>query len=290
MPDLPLSLAFEARASFGPLQRLAAAMSDLTGWRRHGAAILLGALGAAALPPVDIVPLLILSFTGLVWLAEGCRRHRDAFALGWSFGFGLGIAGLYWIAAALFVDIAAFWWLLPFAVAGLPALLALYSGLAVLGYRAMRPRGIGRALALAACWAAAEWLRGHLLTGFPWNLAGYAWSGGFPGATMVLQITSVIGIYGLSLLTVAAAAAPASLGDPPLGPTSPAHRFGPPLAALLLVLALAGGGWVRLAGAATGSVPGVVLRLVQPSIPETLKWDPAARESNFQRLLALSAA
>jgi apolipoprotein N-acyltransferase len=290
VPDLPISVAFEADAWIGPLQRLAAWIADLTGWRRYGLALLLGALAAGALPPVDLVPLLVVSFSGLVWLAEPCRGWRQAFALGWWFGFGFFLAGLYWIAAALFVDIADFWWLLPFAIAGLPAVLAVYCGLAMAAYRGLRPRGAGRALALAACWTLAEWLRGHLFTGFPWNLIGYAWSGGFPGATAVLQVTAVVGIYGLSLLTVAMAALPASLGDPPRGRRSPLRRAAPAWAALLVVLALAGGGWARLANASGGDVPGVMLRLVQPSIAESLKWNPAAREENFRRLAALSAA
>src|SRR6185437_1025516 len=88
VPDLPISVAFEADAWIGPLQRLAAWIADLTGWRRYGLALLLGALAAGALPPVDLVPLLVVSFSGLVWLAEPCRGWRQAFALGWWFGFG----------------------------------------------------------------------------------------------------------------------------------------------------------------------------------------------------------
>src|SRR5215469_9892264 len=156
---MPISLAFEASAGFGPLRRLAVALAELTGWRRYLLALLLGALAAAALPPVDLVPVLILSFSGLVWLAEGSRTWRAAFALGWCFGFGFLVAGLYWIAAALFVDIASFWWLLPFAVAGLPALLAVYVGLALVGYHLLQPQGLARAFALAALWTAGEWLR-----------------------------------------------------------------------------------------------------------------------------------
>ncbi len=290
MADLPLGLGFEGASAFGPIQRLAASARGLSGWQRHGVAAALGIVAAAALPPVDLVPVLVISFTGLVWLAEGCGRRRTAFGLGWSFGFGFFLAGLYWIAAALFVDIAAFWWLLPFAVAGLPAVLAIYAGLAMLAYHELRPRGVARALTLAACWTAAEWLRGHLLTGLPWNLVGYAWSGGFPGSTAFLQVTALIGIYGLSLLTVVAAALPASLGDRPHASAPRLQRIGPALAALALIALLGGGGWARLTAATADTVPGVVLRLVQPSIPETLKWDPGAREGNFQRLLALSAA
>ena len=60
------------------LARLAAALAGLSGWRRQGAAALCGALAAAALPPLYLLPLLIPAFTGLLWLMDGISRRRDA--------------------------------------------------------------------------------------------------------------------------------------------------------------------------------------------------------------------
>ncbi len=288
MPDARAGMAFRAVGPLAPLQRAALWCAGLAGWRRYGMAALLGALAAAALSPVDLTPILVVSFTGLVWLADGTTSRRSALLLGWSFGFGFFVAGLYWIAAALFVDIARFWWMVPLAVAGVPAGLAIFTALAQLAaYEAcerLRLGGSARVLVLAVAWALAEYARGHVLTGFPWNLVGYAWAGAFPGALAVLQSTAVFGIYGLSLLTVTAAALPARLGDLGRG------RAWAPLAALLLVAGAAAGGAWRLADASRASVPGVRLRLVQPSIPETLKNDPRALTANFQRLMGLSAA
>ena len=286
MSEAPAGVAFRAAGPLAPLQRAALWTAGLAGWRRYGLALCLGMLAAAALSPVDMVPLLVIAFSGLVWLMDGSASRRDAAFLGWSFGFGFFVAGLYWIAAALFVDIAQFWWLVPFAVVGLPAGLGIFSALALLAAHEMSRRfgllGSGRILALAACWAAAEWLRGHVLTGFPWNLVGYAWAGGFPGALAVLQFSAAVGIYGLSLVTVLAAALPARLGDLDRG-----RFWGPAVAVLLIVLPAAGGAW-RLAGAQRDTVPGVTLRLVQPSIAQTLKNDPAAARQNFELLLTLS--
>ncbi len=281
-------MAFRAVGPLAPLQRGALWCAGRAGWQRYGFAALLGALAAASLSPLDLTPVLVVSFTGLIWLADGARSRGGALLLGWSFGFGFFLAGLYWIAAALFVDIAQFWWMVPFAVAGLPAGLAIFTALSQLAAfeacERLRLAGSARILVFAVCWAAAEYLRGHVLTGFPWNLVGYAWAGAFPGALDVLQSASIIGIYGLSLLTVTAAALPARLGDLGRG------RFQAPLAAFLLVaMAAAGGAW-RLADAPRANVPGVMLRLVQPSIPETLKNDPKALAENLQRLLALSAS
>jgi apolipoprotein N-acyltransferase len=285
----PITLELRGRASpVAPLQRWALALASLGGWRRHAAAILLGALAAAALPPVDLTPALLVSFVGLVWLCDGNQGFFGAFSLGWSFGFGFFIAGLYWIAAALFVDIGSFWWLVPFAVMGLPAGLAVFTGAAIgVSYaccRWLRLGGTWRILSLAAFWVAAEWLRGHVLTGFPWNLIGYAWSGGFPQALDMLQIASIVGIYGLSLITVLAAALPARLGD------FSGDRWTPSLAALLLVLVPMVWGYTHLSEGRRADVPGVTLRLVQPSIPETLKNDPAQMLANFRRLFALSTS
>src|SRR5271169_6631486 len=121
MPEAPIALGFRGTAPVAPAQLTAIRLAELQGFRRYGMAFLLGALAAAALPPVDLTPVLLISFTGLVWLFDGVQRPREAFGLGWSFGFGFFVAGLYWIAAALFVDIAQFWWLQPFAVLGVPA-------------------------------------------------------------------------------------------------------------------------------------------------------------------------
>jgi apolipoprotein N-acyltransferase len=289
MTEAPASVDFEATTALDPIQRFAAWTGALSGWRRHGLAALLGVLAAAALPPVDLVPLLAVAFSGLVWLAGGVSGRRAAFVLGWSFGLGFFLAGFYWIALALLVDLATYWWLLPLALAALPAFFGIFSGLALLAYDWIAPRGVGRALALGVVWVAGEWLRGHILTGFPWNLIGYAWSGGFPGAGAVLQTTAAVGIYGLSLLTVILAALPASLGDPAFGAARPWRRFVPLEVGVLVLAVVATAGAVRLAGAAAATVPNVRLRIVQPSIPQTLKWDVQEREANFRRLLSLSA-
>src|SRR6185312_16391780 len=210
------------------------------------------------------------------------------FALGWNFGFGFFLVGLYWITAALFVDIAQFWWLVPIALLGTPAGFALFTGLAVWAAQEVRRlfhlRGSARIIVLAVAWSGAEWLRGHILTGFPWNLIGYAWAGDAPGGLEILQSSAVIGIYGLSLLTVLAASLPARLGDLGRG-----RHWAAAVTVLLIALAGGGGAW-RLAHAENGTVPGVKLRLAQPSIPQSLKNDSDALRQNLERLIALSTA
>src|SRR6185312_14038023 len=116
------------------------------------------------------------------------------------------------------------------------------------GYAAHRLRLMpaARVCLFAVLWSAAEWLRGHVLTGFPWNLVGYVWSGGFPGALAMLQSTAWVGIYGLSFLTVLATALSALLGVASLSPMPWARRSAPVVAAVLLILVPATAGAIRL--------------------------------------------
>jgi apolipoprotein N-acyltransferase len=276
-----------------PLCRLAYEFSALSGWRRYGLAFLLGVGAAAALPPVDLTPLLLVAFIGLLWLEEGSASPVASFSLGYAFGFGFFLAGLYWIAAALFVDIATFWWLVPIAGVGLPAAFALYTGLAMLGLNLavnrLRLPGTARIFLFAIAWTAAEWVRGHAFTGLPWNLIGSTWSGGFPGAIAVLQSVAWVGIYGLSFVTVLAASLPALLGTPPQPPISTGGRWTSAIAAILLILVPGVCGALRLTMWPTADT-GIWLRLVQPSIPQTTKWESGAADANFRRLLNLSAA
>jgi apolipoprotein N-acyltransferase len=162
-------------------------------------------------------------------------------------------------------------------------------GLTAYGTRRLLLAPAARICLFAVAWSAAEWLRGHVLTGFPWNLVGYVWSGGFPGALAILQSTAWVGIYGLSFLTVLAASLPALLGATSLSPMKRARRAAPVVAAALLILVPAAAGAIRLARLPTRPTD-TWLRLVQPSVPQGIKWDPAAAEANFRGMLELSAA
>lgn len=293
MPDASLLRVLPGSRVDTPICRLANRVASISGWRRYGLAFALGCCATAALPPVDLTPLLLVAFTGLLWLEEASAGPWASFRLGYAFGFGFLVSGLYWIAAALFVDIANFWWLVPIAAAGLPAAFALYIGLALLAanlvVRYVRLSGTARVFAFAVAWTVAEWLRGHAFTGLPWNLIGYAWSGGFPGAILMLQSAAWIGIYGLSFLTVLAASLPALLGTTSLTRLSRIRRFAPAAVSACLIVVPSLLGALRLAATPTVDT-GHVLRLVQPSIPQTMKWEPSAAQQNFRLLVDLSSA
>ncbi|WP_119167443.1 apolipoprotein N-acyltransferase [Algihabitans albus] len=258
------------------LSALAARLSHLKGRRRLALGVLLGVVAAGALPPLYLVPLLIPAFVGLVWLMDGATTRSAAFGLGWAFGAGYFLAGLYWVGIAMTVDFAAFWWFLPIAVGGLSVGLAIFTGGATLAAWSLGWHGPGRIFLLTAAWLTAEWLRSWVLTGFPWNLVGSVWS----FSDIMLQPAALGGVWLLSVLTLLAATAPATLIDRGVG----LRRWGVTIAAYGLLLLAAAGGSLRLGFAPpTGepAVPDLRLRIVQPNIAQETKWQ---RELRLQHL------
>ena len=267
------------------MHRIAEWLAAPRGWRRAVGALALGATAALALPPFHVLPALIIAFTGLVWLLDGCTSKRGAVGLGWCFGYGQFVVGLYWTGNALLTDAERFSWMVPFAVLGLPAILALFPAAATLATYLSRAGGLvhslTRPVVLAVAWTAAEWLRGHVLSGFPWNLVGYAWT----VSDAVLQVTALVGIHGLGFLTVLAAAVPATLA----GQALVHHRWLPSVVALLGLAALWLGGTLRLSEAAVAEFEGVRLRLVQANIDQHHKWRDDRRRAQLERYLQLSS-
>jgi apolipoprotein N-acyltransferase len=256
------------------------------GWRRALIGIAAGALSALAMAPFDAWPVLFVTFPILVWLVDGAAAGRlrgmvSAAIAGWWFGFGYHVAGLYWIGYAFLVDAKTFGWLMPFAVLGLPAYLACYTGLGLALARAIWPRGSSRLLALAAALTISEWLRGHLLTGFPWNTYGYA----LTGPLMTAQAAALIGIWGLTFVTVAIFATPAVFIDE----RSDTQRPWLPLAfGAALLVALAGYGAWRLGRTPAAFVDGVRLRIMQPNLQQDEKFNYGAKQRVMKHYLELS--
>jgi apolipoprotein N-acyltransferase len=238
-----------------------------------------GGVTALALPPLHVWPAL-LGFSLLLHLLRRSERRRTAFALGWCFGFGYFLVGLYWVAIAFFSDAERFGALALPAVVLLCAGMALYPALATWLAMLHRWRSpTAAALALAIAWIAMEALRARLFGGFPWNLIGYAWS----GSDAISQLGALTGIYGLSLLAVAVGALPAGLLEP-----GGRGRWWPIAAGAALLALVWSGGVARLADARVEVVPDVRLRLVQGNVPQEDKWRPEMRNHWFGHYLGLS--
>ncbi|MEQ1868211.1 MAG: hypothetical protein ABL996_26640, partial [Micropepsaceae bacterium] len=202
----------------------------------------LGAVSALAYAPFYAWPLLLLTFPALVWLIDGAVYMRRPWAtaaqIGWAFGFGYFLVGLHWIGFAFVVDSDRHAWLLPFVAVLFPGGLALFFALAA-GVARLRWAGWARVFVLGSALAAVEWLRGHILTGLPWNLPGYVWS----GTDAMFQAVSLFGIYGLSLVTLIALLAPATIVDANGGRS---NARGILALAPLLLAGVFVFGWIRL--------------------------------------------
>ncbi len=269
------------------MERLANTVGRLRGWRRAVVALLLGALATLALPPFHIVPVLIPAFTGLLWMIGASRNHWSAAAVGWWFGFGHFLAGLYWVAIAFSVAGVALW-AAPVAVHALAGVAALYPAVVAALTQLGGAEGVRGVVVFALLWTVGEWARGVLVMGgFPWNLIGYGWA--FSEA--MIQFAALTGVLGLSLITVLAAAMPAALAT--ATGAAPARRApawrGLAIVALVLAAIWAGGA-LRLAGASSDQVAGVRLRIVQANIAQHHKWREDLRADHLARHLELSAS
>ena len=243
------------------------------------------------MPPFNIVPILFLAFPGLIWLIDGARSRLQAGADGWRFGFGFFVPVLYWTTLSLFVDIGQFWFLVPFALFGLPAVLALGPGLAAASARAVPAGGSGRIIVFATAMTALDWSRGHApFGGFPWALMGYTWSGDAACLLSVLQSVSLFGIYGLTLVTILCASLPARLGQMVRVGERPRDRFLPPVLGLAVLILLAGFGWMRLDHGPDPLVAGARLRIVQPDNPQLADWSEDEAIADARRTLTLAGS
>jgi apolipoprotein N-acyltransferase len=241
-------------------------------WQRRGIAVLAGAAATLGHAPFQLTAVYVAAIVVLVWLLDVSstkeRRLRSAFSIGWFFGLGHFATGLYWVSSAFNVD-SDTWgpiWGVPATIA-LAAGLALFSGIGALLSMLLWTKDVRRIAAFALGFFASEWLRGNALTGFPWLLAGYVWTPGEP----VSQLAAVVGIYGLTLLTLLIAAAPAAIAD---GNAGAGRRFAPVLIAALLTGMGFGWGAQRLASAPVdppGAQPNV--RVADSGMSQAEKWE-----------------
>ncbi len=280
-----------AEAASAAQSRVQAWFGARSPWQRRGIATAAGALATLGHAPFQLTLLFVVAIVVLVWLLDVSatkeRRLGSAFSIGWFFGLGHFTTGLYWVAAAFNVDSDAWG-----PVWGIPATLALAGGLAIFfGVGAiiatlLWTNDMRRVAALAIGLFISEWLRGHILTGFPWLLPAYVWTPGEP----ISQLASLIGAYGLSLLTLFIAATPATLAD---GGQSSGRRFAPMLVAALAVGMAWGWGAQHIAAAAIeppGAQP--IVRVADSGWGQAEKWEnrPDQEWRVLERYLDVSGA
>jgi apolipoprotein N-acyltransferase len=255
------------------ISRLLLRLTGLRGFRADLAALGLGALSAAALPPVHAIPVLLVAVPGLLALIDGARGPAVAARRGWWFGFGHHVFGLYWITEAILFEADRFWWLVPLAVPATAAGLAIFIAVAVAIAR-LAPAGWPRVLALAGAWVLTDLARQFVLTGFPWNPWGSVWE--MPGilGDIFIQPAAWIGVHGLTLATLLLAAMPALGGR---------WRIG----GAVVLVAWAALGLLRLDQPLPPPTPLKVM-LVQGNVAQGQKWNQDLAVRIFRHYLELT--
>ncbi|MEH6629552.1 MAG: apolipoprotein N-acyltransferase [Halopseudomonas aestusnigri] len=278
------------RRGLAGLYGLSVKLRALTGWQRYAIASSLGAVSATAFAPLFLIPLLVPAFTGLLWLFQGAESPKKAALIGWAFGVGHFAVGLYWVGASFLVHSARHAWMMPFAVLGLAVGMGLFHCLVGYVLARLKYRGVERLIAFVAIWLFVEWLRSWIFTGFPWNLIGTVWT----FSDSMLQLASVTGVWGLSVMTLFAAAAPAVLFEEnDLKISEMKRRVSFVFVALLLPLVVWAGGAFRLGALLPEDeafVENVNLRLVQPNINQADKWKPKLRGDHVVKQINMSAS
>ncbi|WP_034994720.1 apolipoprotein N-acyltransferase [Beijerinckia mobilis] len=285
--------------SGGGLARLLALVLSVKGRRRALLAFLAGASGAAAMAPLNFWPGMVFAMSMGLLLVDGAAppatataamrktAYKRAFWIGWIWGFGYFLAGLWWLGAAFLVEAEDFAWALPLGVIGVPMGLALFPAFGFAFARFLWTPGPGRLFAFAAGLGASEWLRGHVLTGFPWNAYGMVLGGHLAPA----QAAALIGGEGLTILTILLCAAPALSfpGNPWNGGARSRKALLTPLAAALCgVATLVGFGLLRLESHPTHYTEGVELAILQPNEQQGPSFSPENKDAIIGHYLALS--
>jgi apolipoprotein N-acyltransferase len=252
--------------------RIQAWFAARTPWQRRGVALVAGAAATLGHAPFQLTPIYIAALVVLVWLLDAVStsksRFGSAFTQGWWFALGHFATGLYWIASAFLVD--ADTWGIGAGAAAVLALaggLALFWGVGCMLAIAVWTSDLRRAAVFAVSLFIVEWLRGNILTGFPWLLPGYVWTPGEP----VSQFASIVGIYGVSLLTLLIAGAIATVSD---GHSNAGRRFAPMIGAALVLGLIFGWGAQRTSRAPI-NLPGSelpVVRVADSGLSQAEKW------------------
>ncbi len=240
-----------------------------------------GALASLAMPPLNAWFILPFSFAVFYLALYTAPHKRSAFLRGWVFGFGYFAFGLSWIGNALLVEGNDYKWAWPLAVSALPAGLALFTAFSSLIIKAFANlKSTSGFFAFVGIFSLFEWLRGHLFTGFPWNLFGYSWAQ-WPAMTQGIFLSDT---YMLSLLTVLWASV--------FGFALLQGRKAFP-AGVICLISFAfwlGYGQMRLMGAEDLVHENVQVRVIQPNIDQSEKWQRDKMAGHFAKMVEMSRA
>ncbi len=242
------------------------------GWKGRFISLFLGALAVLGQAPFHLWPLTLLCFALLLarlQAANGAERaFKTGFGIGFWFAFGYFMAGTYWIGSAFIARGPEFIPIMPPMILALGMVLASFWGLAGAAFVKTRPSGLKTSLAFISFFFLAEYIRGHLFGGFPWNLPGYI----FEGGKAMSQLASIVGVYGLTFFVFALSALLYHL-------IISEKRLEPLLVLMIAIGGVFAFGTLRLKGAQIDYVENVKLRLVQVRFEQKDKFDPDPSKS-----------
>lgn len=259
------------------------------GWRRFLLLVAAGAIAALSVAPLFILPALFVGMPILVWCLDGAERHRGwraffgpAFTIGFAFGLGYFTVAIHWIGAAFIQEGGWFIALMPFAILALAAVLSLFWAVGSALAHLFWSGGAFRIVTLATFLSAAEFARGHMFSGFPFDLLGYA----LTANDEMLQLASVVGVYGLTFIAALLAMTPALIWPP--DERGLVRRLTPFFLSVAMIAAQVAYGNYRLSTTPLTARTDMKVRMVQPMIVDHADWTVADPAEILDRLISLS--
>jgi apolipoprotein N-acyltransferase len=163
--------------------------------------LLLGSLSSFSLPPYNFIFINFITYSLFLYLIilfkEKKVKLSNFFFLGFAFGYGYFASSLYWVSHSLTFD-KQLTFLMPVAILGLPILLAIFYGAAVIAIHSLIKKNYVFLLIFSISLSIFEYLRGILFTGFSWNLISYSWSFSLES----IQILKFIGTYTFNFFSI----------------------------------------------------------------------------------------
>jgi apolipoprotein N-acyltransferase len=259
------------------------------GWRRFLLMLVLGAIAGTSVPPLFILPALFVTFPFWVWALDGAERRGGlgvifgpAFGIGFAFGWGYFTVAFHWLGAAFFTEGGWFLALMPAAILALAAMIAVFWGLASALAHLFWSHGAWRIVTLTVFLSAAEYARGTFFSGFPFDLLGYA----LTANTEMMQLSSITGIYGLTLIAALLAMTPALVW--PADGRGMVARLVPFFLAIAAIAGQIAYGNYRLNAVEVLARDDLSVRLVQPIITEHSNWTSANPPEIISRVIEVS--
>jgi len=169
----------------------------------------LGAISSYSLPPYNYFIINFITFSLFFIFIFNKKKetfnNKSFFKYGWYFGFGYFLFSLYWVVISLTFD-QSFKFLIPIAIILLPAFLAIFYGLVTYLFSILYSKNVVSSFFIfSILFGLIEFIRGSILTGFPWNLISFSFSNNI----YFIQILSIIGTYSFNLICISLFTAPA---------------------------------------------------------------------------------